>query len=268
MGSVHQGPTNSKGNEADIARRDLTRALKRVVRAELGPKASFAQCETAAMDAADEAIRDYSEQTLQQMSDIYDDDLLIGGVHYRRSHEPCLGRYRSLCGKLLVMRATYRRVGERNGRKIVPLELEAGIVESATPALGFSIALNLGKETSRDYVESMNGARRHVPPRSKVERICKAIGTKAKDIAPSIERYLRQSEGVPEGTVAISLGLDRTSVPFEEEREEGEPPTTRRKKRTEPYVRKAPAPVDVKYHMAYVGTVSFVDEDGDFLATR
>lgn len=101
-----------------------------------------------------------------------------------------------------------------------------------------------------------------------MERICKAVGTKAREVAPSIERYLRQSEGVSEGTVAISVGLDRTTVPFEEEREEGAPPATRRKQRTKPYERKPPAPVDVKYRMAYAGTVSFVDEDGEFLATR
>jgi hypothetical protein len=34
--------------------------------------------------------------------------------------------------------------------------------------------------------------------------------------------------------VALSLGLDRTSVPYEEEREQGAAPKTKRKKRTKP----------------------------------
>ena len=156
----------------------------------------------------------------------------------------------------------------RSSLEVVPLELEAGLVERGTPALGYSISLNLSKETSRDYVESMDGAHRKVPSRSTVERICKAVGTEAKEAAPKIERYLRQSEGVPKGTIAISIGLDRTTVPFEEEREQGAPPKTRRKKRNKPYERMPPPPVDVNYKMAYVGTVGFVDEDGDFLATR
>jgi len=63
----------------------------------------------------------------------------------------------------------------------------------------------------RDWAH-MDGAHRRVPSRSTVERICKAVGTVAKDAAPKIERYLCQSEGVPEGTVAISIGLDRTTV--------------------------------------------------------
>ena len=268
MNTVHQESVNRKGNETTMAKADLTRALRRVVEAELRLGASFAQREVVALVATDEAIREYTEEELQMMSDCYDDDLLIEGQHYRRSHNPGDGHYHSLCGELHVTRAIYRRVGERNGPTVVPLELEAGITEGATPALGYSIALNLSKETSRDYVESMGGAHRHVPSRSTVERTCKALGTKAKEAAPSIERYLRQSEGVPDGTVAISLGLDRTTVPYEEQREDGAPPKTRRKKRTKPYERTPPPPVDVNYHMAYVGTVGFVDEYGDFLATR
>lgn len=268
MGNVHQGPVNRKGNEEEVAKTDFTRALRRLVETKLGPNATFAEHEIAAMAVSNEAIRELSEELLQKMSAGYDDELLIDGAHYKRSHDAARGIYHSLCGSLHVERSTYRRIGERNGPTVVPLELEAGIVESATPALGYSIALNLSKETSRDYVESMEGAHRHVPSRSTVERICKEIGTKAKEVAPSIERYLRQSEGVPQSAVGISIGLDRTTVPFEEEREEGEPAATRRKKRTKPYKRTPPAPVNVNYHMAYVGTVSFIDGEGEFLATR
>ena len=268
MGSVHQGPVIRKGNELDVARADLTRALRRVARATAGEDASFAQLEDAALEAPDEAVRDFCEQELQRIEDSFDDELLINGVLFKRSHAPAQGDYRSLCGPLHPKRALYRLVGLRNGPTVVPLELTAGLVERATPALAYSIALNLGKETSRDYVESMGGARRHVPSRSTVERIAIAVGTKAKEAAPSIERYLRQSEGVPEGTLAVSIGLDRTTIPFEEERQEGEPPTTRRKKRTKPYERTPPPRVDVKYRHAYAGTVSFIDKDGEFVATR
>jgi hypothetical protein len=104
--------------------------------------------------------------------------------------------------------------------------------------------------------------------RSTVERIGKAVGTKAKASAPSIERYLRKSEKVPEEAIAISVGLDRTSVPYEEERAEGEPPKTGRKERTKPYVRTPPAPVDVNYRMDYVGTITLVDADGEKIVTR
>ena len=64
------------------------------------------------------------------------------------------------------------------------------------------------------------------------------------------------------------MGLDRTSVPMEEDVPAGETPATRRKPRHTPYTRKKPAPVNVNYRMAYVGTISFYDADGTELATR
>ena len=79
---------------------------------------------------------------------------------------------------------------------------------------------------------------------------------------------LRRAERVPDGAVAISLGLDRTSVPMEEDVPAGETPATRRKTRHTPYTRTKPAPVNVTYRMAYVGTISFHDADGTALATR
>ncbi len=268
MGSVHQGPVNNRDNEREVARAELVRALGRVVKTELGEEACFAERETAALAACNEATRCYCEQALQQLSDSYDDELLINGKPYKRSHEPGLGIYHSLMGPLPVWRATYRREGERHGPTVVPLELEAGLIERATPALGYSIALDYGHRTSREYVESMGAAHRHVPSRSTVERIGKAIGQAAKVAAPRIESSLRRSEKVPEEAVAVSIGLDRTSVPYEEAREEGAPPKTKRKKRTKPYQRSAPPPVDVNYRMDYVGTVSLVDKDGDKLVSR
>ncbi len=268
MGSVHPGPVNHHGNEAEIAHADMGRAFRRMVEAELGSKTSFAQYEVQAMATASRAVQELTEEVLQEMSDGYNDELRLDGVVYRRSHGMARGTYHSLCGRLEVQRATYRRVGERNSPTVVPLELEAGLVEHATPALGYSIALNLSKETSRDYVESMGGAHRQVPSRSTVERIGQAIGSKAREIAPKVERFLRMSEGVPPAAQGLSLGLDRTTVPFEEKRDPNGPAPVERKKRTQPYIRKAPEPVDVKFRMAYVGTVGFTDENGEFLATR
>jgi hypothetical protein len=66
MGGAHRGPNNRKGNEAKVAKADFMRALRRVVEAELGPDATFAQREAATMAAVDEALREYTEDLLQQ----------------------------------------------------------------------------------------------------------------------------------------------------------------------------------------------------------
>jgi hypothetical protein len=261
VGSVHQGPVNRKGNEIEVARADFARALRRVVEAEVDTEADFARREVVALEAADEVVRDYCEQELQAMSDGFDDELLINGVLCKRSHEPAEGKYHSLSGTLRPRRALYREVGVRNGPTYVPLELAAGLVEGATPALARSIALDRALMHSREVAESAAAKHRHFPSRTTIERIGLAIGLAATEASPSIERYLRPGEKVPDEAIGVSVGLDRTSVPYEEEREEGAEPKTRRRTRKKPYERTPPEPVDVNYRMDYVGTVSLVDGD-------
>jgi hypothetical protein len=117
----------------------------------------------------------------------------------------------------------------------------------------------------RSAEEDMQADHRCPPSRSTLERVAKALGTAATQAAPSIERRVRQAERLPEGTVAVALGLDRTAVPMEEDLPESATPAPPR--RTD-YVRAPPPPVTVHYRMAYVGTVSFHDADGRELATR
>jgi len=132
----------------------------------------------------------------------------------------------------------------------------------------YAVALGYAKHHSRALEEDLRAAHRAPPSRTKLENIGKRLGTQVDEHAPRIESYLRQGERVPDGAVSISVGLDRTAVPLEEERAADQPPKTRRKKRTKPYERAPPPPVDVNYHMAYIGTVSFTDEEGDVLLSR
>jgi hypothetical protein len=159
-------------------------------------------------------------------------------------------------------------VGVRNGATIVPMELEAGMVEHGTPALGFRIALGYAKDHMRRCEEDMKADHRSPPSRSTLERMAKAIGTAARRVAPRIEPRLRRAAVVPDGAVALSMGLDRTSVPMEESRPAGEAPATQRKTRRKPYERTPPDPVNGNYRMAYVGTITFPDVHGDELGTR
>jgi hypothetical protein len=120
----------------------------------------------------------------------------------------------------------------------------------------------------RSAEEDMLADRRCPPSRSTLERTAKAIGTEAKRCAPRIEPHVRRAEHVPTEAVSVSLGLDRTSVPMEENVAEGEQPQGRRRKRTKPYLREKPPRVNVNYRMAYVGTISFHNADGEGLVTR
>ena len=56
----------------------------------------------------------------------------VDGVIYQR-HEPGIVRYFTLCGAVDIERWTYREMGVRNGPTLVPLDLDAGLVERTTP---------------------------------------------------------------------------------------------------------------------------------------
>ena len=58
----------------------------------------------------------------------------VDGVIYQR-HAPGIVRYFTLCGAVDIERWTDREMGVRNGPTLVPLDLDAGLVERTTPAL-------------------------------------------------------------------------------------------------------------------------------------
>lgn len=251
-----------------FAKSELKKAAKLLrcaVEQSVGSTASFAQREAAWLAAGNEVIRLGLEDELQRLSDACGAEVLVDGERHRRHLEGKVG-YHSLCGALWVLRFSYRRVDERNGATVVPMELVAGIVDNATPALAFNIAHGFAKHDMRSHGEDLVTAHRVPPSRTTLERIAQRVGDAAGAARRRIEAYVRRDEAMPKGACAISLGLDRVSVPMEEPRPADAPPRARRSNK--PRVRKAPTPVDVNYRMAYVGTVAVLDADGEVLATR
>jgi hypothetical protein len=267
MGSVHQFPAkrNQAASLPPVAA--VTQALREAVDATVGSDATFAQREELALALANDATRQFLQDDLEMIAESHGAQVDVDGRLYQR-HEPGTVRYYTLCGGMDLERWTYREVGVRNGPTIVPLDLEAGIVEQATPALGYRVALGYAKDHMRSCEEDMRADHRCPPSRSTLERMAKAIGTEATRVATRLTARVRCAERLPEGTVAIALGLDRATVPMEEELAEGDVPTTRRKARRKPYVREQPPRVNVQYRMAYVGTISFHDADGELLGSR
>jgi hypothetical protein len=147
----------------------------------------------------------------------------------------------------------------------VPLELGAGLIANATPALAYRVALGNAQCPGRQWEQQMVASLRAPLSRSTLERMAKTIGTAVKLATPTLEPLVRKLERLPEQAHAIALGLDRTSVPMEEPRLGSRNPY--RKRRTKPYVRRKPDPIEVNYRMAYVGTVTLSDVQGTALAT-
>jgi hypothetical protein len=238
-----------------------------LVQAQVPARGSFGTREQAALELANEVCRRYLEQDLQQLADSHSDQVCVDTRLYRR-HEHGRVAYHSLCGDVIVERCSYRLASVHNGPTIIPLDLEAGIVEGATPALAYSVAEGMAEMPSRRYEQVLRAAHRKLPSRSTIERLAKTLGDEMKGDIRMLEGIVRCHEKLPKRAHAISIGLDRTTVPMAEERAASPPPSSRRKPRTTPRVRRAPAPIDVCYRMAYVGTVAVVDKNGDALVTR
>lgn len=227
---------------------------------------SFAELEEAALAITGEATRVALEEELQALADEFGEVVMVDGREYRR-HEPGTVVVHSLCGGLEVTRDTYREVGVRNGPTIVPMALQAGLVEGATPAFAYNVMHAYAEHDMRTHGEMLENAHRTPPPRATLERLAKRLATGACDASPRIEAAIRRSEKLPEGASAISVGIDRTSVPMAEPLPEGAPPKPP-PKRSKPRIRRAPEPIEVNYRMAYVATVSVVDENAETLVTR
>jgi hypothetical protein len=261
MEDSHRSPRNDNGqSHYDELKRALVECLAGV------GAASFEEREATLMRIANDAVRDVLASELQQRADELSEDVLVDGILYRR-HQLGTVLIHSLCGGFELRRWTYRRVGERNGPTCVPVELEAGIVERSTPALAYGLICGYGKWHMRDHERMLSEAHRKAPSRSTLERIAKALGRRAKELTPKFEPLLRKVEVMPEGAHGIVLGLDRTTIPMEEDPDSASPPRVRRT-RNKPYLRAPPPPVEVNYRMAYVGTVTIVDSAGEPLSTR
>ena len=266
MTSMTQQADNDNGYRAQDLLGAAQAAFCRLLDAQVGTEADFATRERAGLELGNALCRADQQQALEQRSAQFTThELEIDGKRYRRhSRVLTTGLYHGLCGTFPVKRALYREVGIVNGPTVVPLELDAGLMERATPGLAYALAEGYAQSPSRQAHEAMHTLLRLPPSRSTTERIAKGLGEAMGAGLRRIEGAVRATERLPQGACALSVGLDRTSVPMEEPAG----PDKKSVMRTSPRVRKALPPVEVNYRMSYVGTFSVVDADGRALVTR
>src|SRR5690606_19111780 len=81
---------------------------------------------------------------------------------------------------------------------------------------------------------------------------------------PLLEAAARTMETISSEVASVSCGLDRMSVRVNEPATGDSP---RRRKRTEPYVRKAPEPQEARWRKAWGASMSLYDGEGNELRT-
>lgn len=241
--------TRQQDNVADLdpGLSELTAVLRRAVRVRMCGSGRFVRMEKEALSLANEAIRRAMQEELQALADAEPVEPEIGGKRCRR-HQRGTIQVHSLCGPISVERWTYRQKGIRNGATYAPLEVEAGLIERATPALAHAIARGYADRTSRALHDDLVCAARRPPSRSTIERVAVELGQQMKAQVARVEPALRHKENVPQEARGVTVGLDRTTVPMAERDEKGE--------------------IEVRYRMAYVATVTVGDGEADPLQTR
>ena len=260
---------NTKNNTASCIYSDLMTTtagnIAEIISASSPNTNCFQDYEKTLLQILNELGKQVLQCKFEETSRKYDSEyILVDGLRYKRFTKGTVD-YHSLCGTIPVERYTYRRTGVRNGPTVVPFELSEQLVARTTPALAYRIALGDAQCPGRQWEEQLHASYRQPPSRSTLERIAKQIGTIAREKAPVVLQTVRKQESICEEAVALSIGLDRTTIPMEEKlRFIGPPPLKRRKT---PYSRKAPWPVEVNYRMAYVGTVSLTGKDGECIQT-
>lgn len=232
-------------------------------------------CATATFEQKQQAIANglrgtgalLEEQALRDLTTTAE-RIEVAGVEYRRLEQASRVRCFGMWGSYRIPEPLYREVGVRNGGTVKPLELVAGLVtKTMTPMLARTLGEMQAYSTSREAVKQLRKLGLGSGERAYAADHVHELEVEIADRIALLEGAAREKEALPEGVASVSVGMDRRSVPMEEDRRTGQPPKTERRARHKPYVRKQPAPIDVNYRMAYVGTVSLVDEYGEAIRT-
>jgi hypothetical protein len=178
----------------------------------------------------------------------------VGGVVYRRLNQDAKCTYCTLRGDVVVNRHLYREEGVRNGPTVVPMDLQAGIVDSRyTPAAAVGMARLAQAMPSREAEATCESL--HVLPYSRSEhfRMGVEMGGRWDDTRDLAEPVLVRELALDEEAVSISLAVDRVSMPMAEARERTPDDVERGVKN----------PISVALRMAFSAVWTLYDAEGN-----
>lgn len=205
--------------------------------------------------AAGELERDATRRLLQEC-DLDAESIRVNGKRTRVGRHPA--PYFTKAGEVSVERSLYREDGRRNAKTVDAVSLRTGALDGWSPATIRAVAFLVQQTTSREAAEAAAKLGRLPSSRSSFERVTHQLGALYDLERKRVEDTLIEKYEPPEKAVAISAQLDRFAVAMEEPkpRRPGRPP------------KNAPArPIEVKWHMAFSGTVSLHAKDGEALET-
>jgi hypothetical protein len=192
-----------------------------------------------------------------QALDIDAERILVDGEPHAK-----VGRYEATYyareGTITVTRSLFRKCGVRNGATIDTVSLRTGAVDGWLPQTAKAAAFLMQQGTSREAEASSRQLGVLPYSRSTFERVAHNVGERYDIVRCYVEDMLIRGYSVPSEGRSISVSLDRVAVPFEEPRHRraGRPRKGAPKK-----------PINRVWHMAYVGTVTIHNGEGDGVHT-
>jgi hypothetical protein len=246
----------------ELARKiaDLT---DQAIREHLGPDSTFEQRQDLAAAVTADGLWFRSDRDLHDAVTTAL-DVEVTGRRYHRLEQASSATYHGRWGSHHIEEALYREVGVHNGPTLKPIELRVGIIEHMTPDMA-RIVGELSAEHSSRTVERTLRATGLVPPsRAFLAKRTTAMATEIADEIETFEQAARDAEQLPTDVGSVSCGLDRMAVRMSE-LATGEEPS--RATRAEPYVRTPPPNKEHHYRMAWVGSTSIYDKQGNELHT-
>jgi hypothetical protein len=235
----------------------LQRAQQGVEGARAGDMAAFDEAWQSVNADVEESERQMKRRLLRAL-ELDAPRILVDGKPYAR-----VGRYeasyKTRQGPVEIERSLYREVGVRNGPTVDAISLRAGALEDGwLPEAAVAMGHLMGCGTSREAQSTAQALGRLPYSRSSFERVGHAVGAQYGSQRPWVEEALAQMQEVAEEAQSVSISLDRVSVPMEE---------PRKRARGRPRKRAPKRPVTRAFRMAYVGTVTLHDKEGEALQT-
>ena len=241
---------------------NLARMISELLERRLGPNATFEDRQRARMGVMTDVMWLGEEHDLV---DLVEDApmITIGGRPFRRLSQPSSKIYSGVWGAHRIDEPLYRDASVHAGETVKPLDLRVGaIATSLLPDAARILGYLMAHGTSREVVETLATMGMRPPSRALIERRVHELADEVVDRIDELDAVARDVEAAaPLPVAAVSVGLDRFSVRMSEALPEGRerPPRAR----TKPYQRTPPPPRDLNWRMAWVGSVTLYDADGE-----
>jgi hypothetical protein len=261
--SKRKKPLTQSARARERSVQKMAAMIEQEVQRRLGPNSTFEQRNNMAAEIMREGLHRREGEDLRRMT-TDEEEVDEEDGRWRRLEQPSSATYSGRWGPHEISEPLYRKVGMRNGPTMKPIERRAGIIEHMTPDMACIVGALGACHSSREVERTLWRTGLVPPGRAFLEkRGSKLAQGIAEDVA-ALEAEARANETIPGEVASVSCGLDRMSVRVNEPATAESPP---RRKRTEPYMRQAPAPQEAHWRKAWGASMSLYDREGKELRT-